>query len=96
MHVPPAPREALFRGLAAAVKPNGTLLVVGHHPSDLQTTARRPPRPEVFYTAADVAALLDPAHWDIIVEAARARSAVDPAGQAITVHDTVLRARRRE
>ena len=97
MQLPPVPREVLFRGLAEAVKPQGTLLIVGHHPSDLQTTARRPPLPEVLYTAEEVAAVLEPQKsWEIIVAAARARSATDPAGQTITVHDTVLRARRRE
>jgi SAM-dependent methyltransferase len=95
MQLPPAPREVLFRRLAAAVNPHGTLLIVGHHPSDLQTTARRPPLPELFYTAADVAALLEPDEWEIVVEAARARSTTDPAGHTIRIHDAVLRARRR-
>jgi SAM-dependent methyltransferase len=95
MQLPPAPRAVLFRRLAAAVKPRGTLLIVGHHPSDLQTTARRPPLPELLYTAADVVAILEPDDWEIVVEASRARNAVDPDGRAIAVHDTVLRARRR-
>jgi len=95
MHLPSAPRELLFRRLAACVKPQGTLLIVGHHPSDLQTTASRPPLPELFYTAADVAALLEPENWDIIVEVSRERSTTDRAGQTITIHDAVLRARRR-
>jgi SAM-dependent methyltransferase len=95
MHPPTAPRETLFRRLAAAVKPHGTLLVVGHHPSDLQTTAKRPPLPELLFTAADVAALLEPNNWDIIVETSRERTTTDPAGRTITIHDAVLRARRR-
>jgi len=95
MQLPPAPREVLFRRLAAAVNPHGTLLIVGHHPSDLQTTARRPPLPELFYTAADVAAVLEPDEWEIVVEAARARNTTDPAGRTVTIHDAVLRARRR-
>ena len=37
---PSALREPLFADLAAAVAPGGTLLLVGHHPSDLQTSAR--------------------------------------------------------
>ena len=94
MHPPTAPRETLFRRLAAAVKPHGTLLVVGHHPSDLQTTAKRPPLPELLFTAADVAALLEPNNWDIIVETSRERTTTDPAGRTITIHDAVLRARR--
>ncbi len=96
MQLPQAPREVLFRRLAASVKPKGSLLIVGHHPSDLQTTARRPPTPDLFYTAADVAALLEPNTWDIIVDASRERSITDPAGRTITIHDAVLRARRHE
>jgi SAM-dependent methyltransferase len=94
MHLPKEPRDVLFRRLAALVKPGGTLLVVGHHPSDLQTTARRPRRPGVLYTAADIAALLEPGDWDVIVNEARERSTTDPDGRTITIHDAVLRARR--
>ena len=57
--------------------------------------ARRPPLPELFYTAADVAAVLEPDEWEIVVEAARARNTPDPAGRTVTIHDAVLRARRR-
>lgn len=95
LHLPPVIRDAVFRKLAAAVKPAGTLLIVGHHPSDLQTTITRPSLPELFYTAEDVAALLEPHRWDIIVSAARPREATDPQGDTVTIHDTVLRARRR-
>jgi SAM-dependent methyltransferase len=96
MQLPKVPREFLFRRLASSVKPLGTLLIVGHDPSDLQTTAARPPMPDLFYTAADVATLLEPSDWDIIVEASRERSTTDPAGRTITIHDAVLRARRRK
>lgn len=96
MHLPKAPRESLFRRLAASVKPEGSLLIVGHHLSDLQTTASRPPIPELFYSATDVAALLAPNNWDIVVNASRERSTKDPSGRTITIHDAVLRARRRE
>ncbi len=95
VHFPRPQREIVFRRLAAAVRPRGTLLIVGHHPSDLQTTARRPPLPEVFYTADEIAALLEPGDWEIVDAGAFARSATDPDGRPITVHDTVLRARRR-
>lgn len=96
MQLPADEREPLFRRLAAAVTPGGTLLIVGHHPSDLQTKVRRPPSPELFYTASDVAASLEPADWEIAVRAARARTATDADGQPATVHDTVFQARRRE
>ncbi|ETT27444.1 thioredoxin reductase [Rhodococcus aetherivorans] len=95
MHLPPPERDVLFRGLAEAVAPGGTLLIVGHHPTDLQTTVPLPPRPELFFTGVDVVALLDPDGWDVVTEAAVARSVTDPDGRAVTVHDTVVRARRR-
>ena len=95
MHLPKDQREALFGRLAASVTPGGSLLVVGHHPLDLQTTARRPPRPEMFFTAADVAASLDPMAWDTAVSAVRARPSIDPDGNTITIHDAVLRAVRK-
>ncbi|HWG73562.1 MAG TPA: class I SAM-dependent methyltransferase [Acidimicrobiales bacterium] len=96
MHLPTEPRQALFRRLSAAVAPGGFLLIVGHHPSDLQTTAKRPRSADLLFTAGDVAAGLDAHGWEVIVSAARERDAVDPDGRAVTVHDAVLSARRHE
>jgi SAM-dependent methyltransferase len=96
MHLPPGPRDALFRQLASAVAPGGTLLVAAHHPSDLQTTIARPPMPGLFYTGDDIAAYLSPDSWEIVTNAAPGRPATDPEGRPVTLHDTVLRARRRE
>ena len=95
MHLPPAARRAMFARLAAAVSPGGTLLIVGHHPSDMQTTVPRPPMPELFYTAEEVADSLDPGQWEVLVADARPRRATDPEGQDVTIHDAVLRARKR-
>ena len=95
LHLPAEPRQALYGRLAAAVAPGGTLLIVGHHPSDLQTTMPRPPMPERYFTGDDIAGLLDPAGWEIVTNAAPGRSATDPEGRTVTIHDTVLRARRR-
>jgi SAM-dependent methyltransferase len=95
MHLPAAPRQALFARLAASVAPGGTLLIVGHHPSDMQTTMPRPPMPELFFTAEEVAGSLDPGQWDVLVAEARPRPATDPEGQEVTIHDAVLRARKR-
>ena len=94
VHLPKDQREPIFGRLAASVSPGGSLLVVGHHPADLQTTAPRPPLPELFFTAAEVAAALDPDSWDIVVSEARARPIQDPEGQMITIQDAVLMARR--
>jgi SAM-dependent methyltransferase len=94
LHLPAGPRQALFERLAAAVAPRGTLLILGHHPSDLDTTMARPRHPELLFTGDDVAALLDPARWTVITNAASGRTATDPEGRAVTIHDTVFRARR--
>ena len=93
MHLPRAPRAAMFRGLAAAVRPDGTLLIVAHHPSDLASGVKRPPDPELYYTADDVAELLGD-DWTVDVRDARPRTQTT-AGAEVTVHDTVFRARRR-
>jgi SAM-dependent methyltransferase len=94
MQLAPEPRSALFGALAAAVRPGGTLLIVGHHPSDLGTGVRRPPTPERFYTGDDVARLLDDT-WTVAVNDARPHPATTPDGREVVVHDTVLRATRR-
>jgi len=95
MHLPPAPRQAMVERLARSVAPGGSLLMVGHHPTDLQTTVPRPNMPELFFTGDDIAAELDPGQWTIITNAAPGRIVDDPEGNAVTVHDTVLRAMRR-
>jgi thioredoxin reductase/SAM-dependent methyltransferase len=95
MHLPSVERIALFDRLADAVAPGGTLLLVGHHPSDLQTTMSRPQLPDVFFTAEQLAAELDAATWEVLVAEARPRPANDAEGRELTIHDTLLRARRR-
>jgi SAM-dependent methyltransferase len=94
MQLPPEPRTRLFTALAASVRAGGTLLVVGHHPSDLATGVPRPPLPEVFYTPDQIAALLH-GSWTVDVSEARPRPATTPDGAEVTVHDTVLVATRR-
>src|SRR5215472_18017974 len=94
MQLPPEPRTRLFTALIASVKVGGTLLVVGHHPSDLTTGVPRPPMPEVFYSPDDIAALLDHS-WAVGVSEARPRPAKTPDGDEVTVHDSVLVATRR-
>ncbi len=94
MQLPPEPRTRLFTVLAAAVRAGGTLLVVGHHPSDLATGVARPPMPEVFYSPEEIAALLD-GSWAVDVSEARPRPASTPDGAEVTVHDSVLVATRR-
>lgn len=95
LQLPAALRERLFSGLARAAAPGGSLLVVAHSASDLQTTVPRPPLKEQYFTASDVAGHLDLDEWDVVVAEDRPRPAVDPDGKHVTVHDVVLRARKR-
>jgi len=95
LHLQREPREALFRRLASAVAAGGTLLIVGHHPSDRQTTVRRPRSEEVYFTGDDLASTLDSHTWVVVTNAAREGTATDTVDRQVTVHDTVFRALRR-
>ena len=95
MHLPTGELEAWHRRLAAAVRPGGTLLVVGHHPDDLHANVGRVGTADRFWSAEAIAASLDPGRWEVVVADAPGRSATDLDGQPVTVRDTVLRAARR-
>ncbi|MGB0101136.1 MAG: class I SAM-dependent methyltransferase [Nocardioides sp.] len=81
------------RQMAAAVAPGGTLLVVGHHVDD-EHTGLRWSMPGVLLTAEQLAVALDPAVFEIHVEA-RKRQETRHEGAPMTVTDAVLAARRR-
>ncbi|MDO8337747.1 MAG: class I SAM-dependent methyltransferase [Microcella sp.] len=91
LHVIPAQRDPLYRGLAAAVRPGGVLLLVLHDARDLELGIARPPAE----TMLDADALR--AHADgfasVHVEL-RSRAELDRAGRTATAHDLVLRAVR--
>jgi SAM-dependent methyltransferase len=95
MHMPGELFEDFFRRLAAAVRPGGSLLVVGHHPDDAHANVGRPGHLGMFPSAQQMAAALDPAGWAIEVADAFARSTTDLDGAPTSVKDTVLRATRR-
>lgn len=91
LHVPKSDQQPLFRHLAAAVAPGGTLLVVGHDLSDMAKVPR-PDLTEYGWTPQDVAAALGKG-WTIETAEARPRQTVVD-GNEVTIHDAVLRARR--
>jgi SAM-dependent methyltransferase len=95
LHLPGGMRRPLYARLAAAVAPGGRLLIEQHDPSDAAVVPR-PDRPDLYATAAELAADLDPGEWEILVAEARPRTARHPEhGSEVTVHDAVLLARRR-
>ncbi|WP_405669291.1 class I SAM-dependent methyltransferase [Streptomyces sp. NBC_00055] len=94
-HFPQPVRRTVFTALADRVNPEGHLVIIGHHPGDLDTTMPRPPEPGLFYTADDLIADHLPAPtWKVVTRAARPRAAITPDGTPVTIHDTVLTAHR--
>jgi SAM-dependent methyltransferase len=91
MQLPSAQRDAVWRRLAGSVAEGGSLLVVGHHISDLGTSPKHP-MPDMFYTSDEVAAVLDKDEWDVVVSENRPADHSDSHG--MTIEDTVLLARR--
>jgi SAM-dependent methyltransferase len=95
MHLPQPARDALHRRIADLVAPGGTLLVVGHHPSDLDTAAHvRPHRGDLLFLPEEIVALLDPSSWTVVAAESRPRTMIDGDGQTLRVADAVLVARR--
>jgi hypothetical protein len=92
-HVLPEAFEAFYRGLADLVEPGGTLLVVGHHPDDHDSGARRPHGGQLLFTPEQVVALLDPVAWDVVTQVAPTREMAGPDGPVV-VRDSVVRAVR--
>lgn len=95
VHLPAGSYKPLLRRLADAVAPGGTLIIVGHHPSDLQTTMERGHAPELYLTAEEAAAALEPGDWNIQVAEARPHRAMDRRGRDVEILEAVLRAQRR-
>lgn len=90
-----AQRSELFGRLATAVRPGGTLLIVGHHPSNADVSGGTVPG-AVFFTTADVLAVLDDG-WELVTVAddVARRDAVGLDGRPVTLRSAVVRARRR-
>src|SRR3954451_7728716 len=93
LHLPGEQRQVLFRHLAEAVAPGGTLLIVGHDPDDPERAKHRPELAEMAWTADEVAESIGPG-WVVEVAESRPRPAADPDGRHTTTVDVVVRARR--
>ncbi|WP_162140635.1 class I SAM-dependent methyltransferase [Nocardia cyriacigeorgica] len=93
VHTSGSPQDLVAR-LAAAVASGGTLLIVGHAPGDHLSSHAHGSSPHVHGTTADIAARLDPDRWEVQVAEDRSRQTIGPHGSAVTLDDTVLRARR--
>ncbi|MFG2822605.1 FAD-dependent oxidoreductase [Kitasatospora sp. NPDC048365] len=96
MHLPGAARTELYARLADAVAPGGTLLLVGHDPSDLRVATRSALMPDALFTGGELASALDPDRWQVAAAETRTREVVDGDGNSVLVRDAVLVALRRE
>lgn len=97
IHLDADQRARVYAGLAAAVAPGGSFLVMAHHGSDAEVVPR-PPYPDLFFTPEE---LLDdlrrdaPGPWDVVVAEARPRTGHHPETHStVRLRDTVLHARR--
>lgn len=92
LHLPNERREKVFRSLGETVAPGGTLLIVGHHPSDQNAGVRRPSGEGLLFTPESVAELFDSSVWEPVACEARPRDATTQDGRPTTVHDSLFRA----
>jgi SAM-dependent methyltransferase len=93
MQAPPGVRQSLFRRMADAVAPGGTLLIVGHHLSQQIAAVNEHPR-ALFFTGADVVAVLDPERWRVVLDTAPGREITGPDGEPVPTRNIVVRAER--
>lgn len=101
LHVPPELFDRIYRDLASAVRPGGSLVVAGHHPDD--PVPRNPELTRLLFAPEQVTAVLDPAEWEVRVAAAPTREVLDhdgapqldEAGRPVWSMDTLVHAVRR-
>ena len=96
LHVPPDDFDRVYAAIAAAVRPGGTLLVMGHHPADVEAGIRDSAFDILLFTPERVLATLDLDLWDVRVAEAQTRTSLGHESEhPVTVTDTVVRAVRR-
>ncbi len=93
LHVPNTAFAPVYAAISSAVRPGGTLLVVGHHPADRDTGLRNPRLSHLLFPPERITELLA-AGWQIDVADARTREVAGEDGEPIVVTDTVVLARR--
>jgi len=89
-HVHTTDDGAFIRALAAAVRPGGLLLVVGHEPLEEHEVDLHSPGSHI--TAQQVASYLDPGAWSIEVAEPRLSVGTSPDGDPFQYKDSVFQA----
>lgn len=91
LHVLPEHRDAIYGGLARAVRPGGALLMALHDVSDIEAGVAHPP-PFTMLSRDELAAVAD--GFAEVSCTVKERVAVTRDGAAAVAHDIVLRAVR--
>jgi len=76
------------------VAPGGSILIVGHDLSDLDSDAHRLHHPELMFGVDELVDLFDPAEWTIATAETRERETAAGHEGPATVRDVVVRAVR--
>lgn len=95
-HLPQEQRDAVIRTAAAAVRPGGTLLLVGHHPDDAHAQSGHRPHLERLFRPEEMIGCLVPSAdvWRVDVSEARRRPFTAEDGTEVALVDSVFRATR--
>jgi 2-polyprenyl-3-methyl-5-hydroxy-6-metoxy-1,4-benzoquinol methylase len=72
MHLPPDLRKNVFTAAAAAVRPGGSLLIVGHSPKAMREFDGQAPPQELFFEPEEITGYLGDA-WEWVVETCETR-----------------------
>jgi len=91
LHLEPAPTSMVLRRGAAAVAPGGTLLVVGHDPTNIHEGHGGPQNPAILMGPDEIADALS----ELVIERAeRVRRSVASAQEDVYAIDALVRASR--
>ncbi|SCF27718.1 Methyltransferase domain-containing protein [Micromonospora purpureochromogenes] len=91
LHLPPAARATVLAGAGDALRPGGTVVVVGHDRANLEGGVGGPREPTILLTPEEVTAGLDGLR---VWRAETARRPVTIDGDAVDALDTVVVATR--
>lgn len=91
LHLEPVTTRDVLRRSAAALAPGGTLLVVGHDPTNIESGHGGPQNPAILMAPDEIADALGDLE---IVRAQRVRRPVASAGDDVYAIDALVRAVR--
>jgi SAM-dependent methyltransferase len=91
LQLPADERRAVLRTAVDAVRPGGTLLVIGHDLTNLTDGWGGPTQPDVLFTPDDIVGEVDGLH---VEKSLRVRRPVDDGGTVREAIDALVRARR--